>query len=166
MRRAVRDYRYEINEPRMTDECNQYLAQLQKDWERHRVKIGVEALRKEVRSLISATGVRAHSGRRSGSANATEKKGLVSRLLSTMFPLAMAGHHRHHPKRRTLHSVTSMHCLIGHGKSPPGSQPEHPIPWASCSTQDTCCLCSSRPTRECLAHYRLTDLRRTRRNVT
>ncbi|KAI0734627.1 DIL domain-containing protein [Fomitopsis betulina] len=48
MRRAVRDYRYEINEPRMTDECNQYLAQLQKDWERHRVKIGVEALRKEI----------------------------------------------------------------------------------------------------------------------
>ena len=27
----------------------QYLAQLQKDWERHRVKLGVEALRKEVR---------------------------------------------------------------------------------------------------------------------
>ena len=48
MRRAVRDYRYEVNEPRMTDECNQYLAQLQKDWERHRIKLGVEALRKEV----------------------------------------------------------------------------------------------------------------------
>ena len=32
----------------MTDECVQYLAQLQKDWERHRVKIGVESLRKEV----------------------------------------------------------------------------------------------------------------------
>ena len=49
MRRAVRDYRYEVNEGRMTEECSQYLAQLQKDWERHRVKIGVEALRKEVR---------------------------------------------------------------------------------------------------------------------
>lgn len=48
MRRAVRDYRYEVNETRMTEECNQYLAQLQKDWERHRVKLGVEALRKEV----------------------------------------------------------------------------------------------------------------------
>lgn len=48
MRRAVRDYKYEINEGRMTDECIQYLAQLQKDWERHRVKVGVEALRKEV----------------------------------------------------------------------------------------------------------------------
>jgi len=51
MRRAVRDYRYEVNEGKMTEECMQYLAQLQKDWERHRVKLGVEALRKEVRVL-------------------------------------------------------------------------------------------------------------------
>ncbi|CDO73489.1 hypothetical protein BN946_scf185013.g124 [Trametes cinnabarina] len=50
MRRAVRDYRYEVNEGRMTEECNQYLAQLQKDWERHRIKIGVEQLRREVRT--------------------------------------------------------------------------------------------------------------------
>ncbi|KAF9229194.1 hypothetical protein BS17DRAFT_742989 [Gyrodon lividus] len=48
MRRAVRDYKYEVNEGRMTDECVQYLTQLQKDWERHRVKMGVEALRKEI----------------------------------------------------------------------------------------------------------------------
>lgn len=48
MRRAVRDYKYEVNEGRMNDECVQYLTQLQKDWERHRVKIGVEALRKEI----------------------------------------------------------------------------------------------------------------------
>jgi hypothetical protein len=48
MRRAVRDYKYEVNEDKMTEECSQYLAQLQKDWERHRVKLGVEALRKEV----------------------------------------------------------------------------------------------------------------------
>ncbi|KAL1754670.1 DIL domain-containing protein [Schizophyllum commune] len=47
MRRAVRDYKYEVNEGHMTDECIQYLTQLQKDWERHRVKLGVEALRKE-----------------------------------------------------------------------------------------------------------------------
>ena len=50
MRRAVRDYKYEVNEGRMTDECIQYLTQLQKDWERHRVKLEVEALRKEVLS--------------------------------------------------------------------------------------------------------------------
>ncbi|THH11747.1 hypothetical protein EW146_g7944 [Bondarzewia mesenterica] len=48
MRRAVRDYKYEVNEGRMTEECSQYLAQLQKDWERHRVKMGVEALRREM----------------------------------------------------------------------------------------------------------------------
>ena len=48
MRRAVRDYKYEVNEGRMTEECNQYLQQLQKDWERHRIKMGVEQLRKEV----------------------------------------------------------------------------------------------------------------------
>jgi hypothetical protein len=48
MRRAVRDYRYEVNESKMTEECAQYLAQLQKDWERQRVKMGVEALKKEV----------------------------------------------------------------------------------------------------------------------
>ena len=51
MRRAVRDYRYEIDETRMTEECSQYLAQLQKDWERQRVKLGVAALRKSVRAL-------------------------------------------------------------------------------------------------------------------
>lgn len=49
MRRAVRDYKFEVNEGRMTEECIQYLTQLQKDWERHRVKMGVEDLRKEVR---------------------------------------------------------------------------------------------------------------------
>lgn len=48
MRRAVRDYKYEVNEGRMTEECIQYITQLQKDWERHRVKLGVEALRKEM----------------------------------------------------------------------------------------------------------------------
>jgi hypothetical protein len=57
MRRAVRDYKYEVNESRMTEECIQYLTQLQKDWERHRVKLGVEAIRKEVRMVnISLSG--------------------------------------------------------------------------------------------------------------
>lgn len=54
MRRAVRDYKYEVNEGRMTDECIQYLTQLQKDWERHRVKLEVEVLRKEVFSYTAA----------------------------------------------------------------------------------------------------------------
>lgn len=53
MRRAVRDYKFEVNENRMTEECVQYLTQLQKDWERHRVKLGVEAIKKEVSSPSS-----------------------------------------------------------------------------------------------------------------
>jgi hypothetical protein len=48
MRRAVRDYRYEVSEPRMDEECVQYLSQLQKDWERRRVRMGVEALQNQV----------------------------------------------------------------------------------------------------------------------
>lgn len=42
MRRAVRDYRYEVDEGRMADDCIQYLTQMQKDWERQRVHIGVK----------------------------------------------------------------------------------------------------------------------------
>ncbi|WVQ83667.1 hypothetical protein IAT38_005810 [Cryptococcus sp. DSM 104549] len=38
MRSAVKGYRYEVNEGRMTEECAQYLAQLQKDWEKRRVQ--------------------------------------------------------------------------------------------------------------------------------
>ncbi|GJJ09439.1 hypothetical protein Clacol_003661 [Clathrus columnatus] len=48
MRRAVRDYRYEISEGRMSEECAQYLAQLHKDWERRRIKLGVEAIRRDM----------------------------------------------------------------------------------------------------------------------
>ncbi|ORX40447.1 DIL domain-domain-containing protein [Kockovaella imperatae] len=40
MRRAVRDYRYEVNEGKMTEECAQYLVQLQKDWEKRRLQSG------------------------------------------------------------------------------------------------------------------------------
>ncbi|KAK8853419.1 hypothetical protein IAR55_004125 [Kwoniella newhampshirensis] len=42
MRRAVRDYRYEVNEGKMTEECAQYLVQLQKDWERRRIQLSVQ----------------------------------------------------------------------------------------------------------------------------
>lgn len=34
MKRAVRDYRYEVGEARMSDECLQYLDQLTSDWDR------------------------------------------------------------------------------------------------------------------------------------
>lgn len=48
MRRALKDYRFEVSEPRMTEECTQYLAQMQKDWERHRVQAGVERARRDM----------------------------------------------------------------------------------------------------------------------
>jgi len=45
LRRAVRDYKYEVGETRMTDECAQYLVQLQKDWEKRRGQIGAAHMR-------------------------------------------------------------------------------------------------------------------------
>jgi hypothetical protein len=48
MRRAISDYRFEVGEGKMSDECSQYLAQLQKDWEKRRVRIGVETLQREI----------------------------------------------------------------------------------------------------------------------
>lgn len=42
MRRAIRDYRYEVDEGRMADDCSQYLLQLVRDWEKRRVHIGVQ----------------------------------------------------------------------------------------------------------------------------
>jgi hypothetical protein len=49
MRRAVREYRFEVDEGRMTEECGQYLVQLQKDWERRRVQMSVKAIQDEAR---------------------------------------------------------------------------------------------------------------------
>ncbi|WVQ94923.1 hypothetical protein IAU59_002009 [Kwoniella sp. CBS 9459] len=51
MRRAVRDYRYEVNEGKMNEECGQYLAQLQKDWERRRIRVSMQEA--ERRSSLS-----------------------------------------------------------------------------------------------------------------
>ena len=60
MRRAVKDYRFEVNEGKMTDECAQYLAQLQKDWEKRRVQLSVEAMQDHQRegsaSSVGAAG--------------------------------------------------------------------------------------------------------------
>ncbi|KAF8647938.1 hypothetical protein AX16_006470 [Volvariella volvacea WC 439] len=74
MRRAVRDYKYEVNERRMDDESIQYLTQLQKDWERHRLKLGVEAVRKEIgerdRERESILNDGSSSSRNSGSTSA------------------------------------------------------------------------------------------------
>ena len=55
MRRAVRNYRFEVNEGKMTEECAQYLAQLQKDWEKRRVQLGVAAERAKVHGQKATT---------------------------------------------------------------------------------------------------------------
>ncbi|GAA5963920.1 hypothetical protein JCM21900_001147 [Sporobolomyces salmonicolor] len=44
LRKAVRDYRYEVDELRMDEDCEQYLVQIQKQWERLRVQKTVEGL--------------------------------------------------------------------------------------------------------------------------
>lgn len=45
LRRAVKDYKYEVGEGRMSDECAQYLNQVQKDWEKRRIEVGKERMR-------------------------------------------------------------------------------------------------------------------------
>lgn len=48
LRRAVKEYRHEVDEPRMSEECSQYLQQLVRDWDRKRVREGVEGIQREV----------------------------------------------------------------------------------------------------------------------
>lgn len=43
LRKAVRDYRYEVDENRMDEDCAQYLVQIQKQWERNRLQRGAAA---------------------------------------------------------------------------------------------------------------------------
>lgn len=47
LRRAVRDYRHEVDETKMGEDCAQYLLQIQKQWERMRVQRTVEDLQQE-----------------------------------------------------------------------------------------------------------------------
>lgn len=51
LRRVVRDYRYEVNEPRMNAECVQYLDQLLHDWERRQA---LERGRREEEAIAAA----------------------------------------------------------------------------------------------------------------
>lgn len=44
LRRAVREYRYEVDETRMDEDCSQYLLQIQKQWERMRLQKTVDGL--------------------------------------------------------------------------------------------------------------------------
>ncbi|ORY31607.1 hypothetical protein BCR39DRAFT_86241 [Naematelia encephala] len=47
MRRAMREYRFEVNEGKMADECAQYLVQVQRDWERRRVQMSISEARRQ-----------------------------------------------------------------------------------------------------------------------
>ncbi|GAA6005332.1 hypothetical protein JCM10207_002941 [Rhodosporidiobolus poonsookiae] len=47
LRKAVRDYRYEVDESRMDDDCAQYLVQIQKQWERLRMQRKVDGVHGE-----------------------------------------------------------------------------------------------------------------------
>ncbi|WWC95155.1 hypothetical protein V866_002009 [Kwoniella sp. B9012] len=64
MRRAVRDYKYEVNEGKMNEECGQYLAQLQKDWEKRRVQFSVQEAerRRSHGSLSDHSSSHSHGG--------------------------------------------------------------------------------------------------------
>ncbi|GAA5924434.1 uncharacterized protein JCM15063_005642 [Sporobolomyces koalae] len=44
LRRAVREYRYEVDETKMDEDCAQYLVQIQKQWERQRMQKTVDGL--------------------------------------------------------------------------------------------------------------------------
>lgn len=54
LRRAVKDYKYEVGEGRMADECAQYLNQVQKDWEKRRAEIGRDRMRQVSTSSVVA----------------------------------------------------------------------------------------------------------------
>ncbi|BGP13126.1 hypothetical protein JCM10213v2_001045 [Rhodosporidiobolus nylandii] len=60
LRRAVREYRYEVEESRMDEDCVQYLVQIQKQWERLRTQ-------KQVRGL--AAGGESQGGELDGAAS-------------------------------------------------------------------------------------------------
>lgn len=42
LRKAVREYRFEVDETRMSEECSQYLIQIQKQWERVNAQKSIE----------------------------------------------------------------------------------------------------------------------------
>ncbi|KAJ9096425.1 hypothetical protein QFC21_005247 [Naganishia friedmannii] len=48
LQRAIRDYRFEVGESRISSECLQHLTELQQDWERRRVKSDIDRIHREV----------------------------------------------------------------------------------------------------------------------
>lgn len=48
LQRAVRDYRYEVGETRISQACLQHLVQLQREWEHRRVKTSIDRIQRQV----------------------------------------------------------------------------------------------------------------------
>ena len=95
MRKAAQDYRYEVEESKMTEECIQYLAQLQMDVERSRVLHDVEEAERfrekklssssscsSIDSLQSSSSGSAHSSK---SSRTSDPRSLVERHIDDVF---------------------------------------------------------------------------------
>lgn len=53
LQRAMRDYRYEVGEGRISQDCLDCLDQMQRDWEHWRVKSSIDKIQKEVEARTS-----------------------------------------------------------------------------------------------------------------
>lgn len=53
LQRAIRDYRYEVGEGRISQECLDCLDQMQRDWEHWRVKSSIDKIQEEVEARTS-----------------------------------------------------------------------------------------------------------------
>jgi hypothetical protein len=150
MRRAVRDYKYEVNEGRMTEECIQYLTQLQKDWERHRVKLGVVALRKEVLCLIALSYHDSYLTNRLATVTVIVKE--VSHLISMNLPVYQdtpLPYPRHPLQTLPLLNIASTCSSRERRRNLHGSRPNLPRCSANCWIQDICFHCFSLQTPAC-----------------
>lgn len=96
MKRVVRDYRYEVGEGRMSDECLQYLDQLRTDWEKRQIHSDdVEEERRVKRDLMAMKQelIRQDEGepphhQRSGTATQSNPNPLSPSIDETMQPNA------------------------------------------------------------------------------
>lgn len=56
LRKAVRDYRYEVDERKMDEDCVEYLVQIQKQWERNRAQKEAAAAATQEQAADAANG--------------------------------------------------------------------------------------------------------------
>jgi len=123
MQKAVKDYRYEVGETRMTEECVQYLEQLQKDWERRSKDLEETARqaeqRREARARLEQQGVRTrlHSPSHHKDDRMTDGSKMRSRSVSPMMRSGSSPRlHRHH---RTGTATQDGNTIDSRSPSPP-----------------------------------------------